>query len=71
MKVRCPRCQHDLYNLKGGMLLGKPIEYWIDVQTKIEEFGLDGVMNENFKLKAKLYDIEMAYNELRSAMKGE
>jgi len=44
-----------------SMFLGKPFEYWLDVEERIKREGLtfEKILDENIMLKAKVKHLEM------------
>jgi hypothetical protein len=62
MKYRCPSCNHDILDIsiEHAVFLGKPMEYWIELQAKVEELDAVTLMDEITKLKAELYTYQNA-----------
>jgi hypothetical protein len=56
-------------NMDTFELLGHPVEYWIDLQSNAEVSGLGAVTQENIRLKATLYDIQVIVLELKEMIK--
>lgn len=66
---RCPSCNMTIFDLEGDIFFGKSFDYWIDLQTRVEE--IDGVklMDEIVRLKAKLYTYQEAIEKLNKEVK--
>jgi hypothetical protein len=39
------------------MIMGKPLEYWVDLQTQVEALDLDKQMVRNSKQKQEIYGL--------------
>lgn len=39
------------------MLMGKPLDYWIDLQTQVDSLNLDKQMDRNLKQKREIYQL--------------
>ncbi|MGR3301859.1 MAG: hypothetical protein ACUZ8I_05075 [Candidatus Scalindua sp.] len=58
MKKECPKCKFIIFDLEVGVLLGKPMEYWIDLDTRIIEQGTEHLYMEIIRLKSRVFDAE-------------
>lgn len=58
MKKECPKCKFIIFDLEGGTFLGKPMNYWIDLDTRIIEQGTEHLYMEIIRLKSRVFDAE-------------
>jgi hypothetical protein len=50
--------------------MGKPIEYWIEVQNQIETLGIENVIKRNAQLEAEVERLEEALDEISKLEPG-
>lgn len=58
MRKQCPSCKFVIFDLDMAVLMGKTLDYWIDLQVAAEVEGTVKFIEEIVLLKSKLYDAE-------------
>jgi len=65
---RCANCGFTILDLDGGIFLGHTLDYWIDLQARVDEIDATKLVEEIVRLKAKLFDyqaIEKLYKDIK------
>lgn len=65
MSFKCKKCGHEEDFSAITVFLGKPFDYWVDLQTRVEEINATKLIEEIVHLKAKAYDYETQMNKIR------
>ena len=68
-KKECPKCKFVIFDMEGGVFLGKPIEYWIDLDTRTIEQGTEQLYIEITRLKSRLFDAEEKLKQINQITK--
>ncbi len=66
--MKCKKCGHED---SSYTLMGHPVDYWIELQTRVEELNAVKLIEEIVHLKAKLYSYETHVTAMDQILKSK